>query len=147
MFGGLFKAKKGEAARAEQPETAPPAAPAEGTGDTPEFVVPERTGPVTPEALALDGAAEEPVEKPAETAEAQPDSMFDFSPPSAGSDAGDGGEDGGSLAELFSSDDSAEEDSNLGSILEMAPYATVDDIMESLIEIKEMLRGRLEQQQ
>ena len=56
-----------------------------------------------------------------------------------------GGEQGdSSLANLFTGTEEGEE-SNLGKLLELIPDATVDELINDLEEIKELLKGRLDE--
>ena len=99
----------------------------------------------TPIDLPLDGVVPDPSEpdEPEPIEAAAP--MLDFSPPAAGS-IGDGdGEDSTSLADLFGGTED-ETESSLGPVVNMAPQATISEVMEDLLEIKDMLRGRLDDQ-
>ena len=74
-----------------------------------------------------------------------PDSMLDImasEPPKAE----EGGSKEGSLADLFAGSTQQEEKTSLSAILDRTPDASIEELMEDLNEIREMLRGRLEEQ-
>ena len=73
----------------------------------------------------------------------EPDSMLNFTasqPPPKEEPAPKS-----SLAELFSSASNAEEKSSLTAILERVPDVSIEEILNDLNEIREMLRGRLDE--
>ena len=127
MFG--FKSKK--FTRDEEKPAPPPADGKVFTTDTP---IP------APVELPLDGVVPDPPDEPEpETENAKPP-MLDFASPPQSEEAT--GDSSSSLADLFSGTED-ESQSDMGAILEKAPQATLDELMEDLSEIKEMLRGRL----
>lgn len=128
MFG--FKSKKEPKAAREEPEP---------VMDAEELPV---TAPVlSPIELPLDGVVPDPLEEPKPEAHAAP--MLDFSAPPKGPDEAEG--ESSSLADLFVSTEE-ETQSDMSAILDRVPQISIEEIMEDLAEIKEMLRGRLDNQ-
>mgnify|MGYP005634969049 CR=1 FL=1 len=74
----------------------------------------------------------------------EPDSMLDFTASEPAPDEGQGEE--SSLADLFAGTNQQEEKSSLTAILERTPDASIEELLTELNEIREMLRGRLDEE-
>lgn len=100
--------------------------------------------------------AEAPVAEPANTTQAEtanetesdadssPDSMLDITASQPTETEEQEGQ--SSLADLFAGATQQEEKNSLAAILERTPDASVEELLDDLNEIREMLRGRLEEQ-
>jgi hypothetical protein len=97
----------------------------------------------TEQAAAGETAADTGAENEGDT-DAAPDSMLDFK--ASEPEPTEEKEGQSSLADLFAGATQQEEKNSLSQILERTPDASVEELLEDLNEIKEMLRGRLEEQ-